>query len=276
MKPALLAAAALAAVAVPGLRIAHAGCGGGAAAAGGAAGGATGDWYLRAPGCESDSDVVGFRRCTRFAAWAKSLEHPQIILEAGALFRRFPSLLGSQLGSVTHGAESFTYRMIQPAGVRQFDTALLSSLRASVGLSRALYAGLEVDVGGVSRPDAASAEASTGVFGSPDVQPGHGLIVDSLGVAGVRAATGFGALGVEFAGGLRAVSYGFHSSYHDCQQATGVNALAGVAEARARGELWLSPWLTAGAMLGTSVLERNAWMGGLYLGIHSRAFGGDR
>jgi hypothetical protein len=277
MKPALLAAAALAALAAPDGRLAHAGCGGGAA--GGAGGGAGGDsWYLRATdGCDRDSDVVGFRRCSRFAAWAKSLEIPQIILEGGALVRRFPSLLGSQVGSVSHGAESFSYRMVQPAGVRRVDTALQASLRASVGLSRAVYAGLEVDLGRVRQPDDASAEmASTGVFGSPDLQPGHGLLVDSLGVVGVRAATGFGSLGVELAGGLRAVSYSFHSSYHDCQQATSINALGGVAEARARGELWLTPWLTAGATLGTSVLERNAWMGGLYLGVHSRAFGGDR
>lgn len=281
MKPALFAAAALAALAAPDGQIAHAGCGGGAAggAGAGAAGGAAGDsWYLRATdACEHDSDVVGFRRCSRFAAWAKGLEIPQIILEGGALVRRFPSLLGSQVGSVTHGAESFSYRMVQPAGVRGDDTALQTSLRASVGLSRAVYAGLEVGLGRVRQPDTASAEmASTGVFGSPDLQPGRGLLVDSLGVVGVRAATGFGALGVELAGGLRAVSYSFHSSYHDCHQSTSINALAGVAEARARGELWLTPWLTAGATLGTSVLERNAWMGGLYLGIHSRSFGGDR
>lgn len=273
MKPALLAAAALAALAAPDGRIAQAGCGGGAAGA--AAGAAGGSWHLHA-GCSDDSDVVGFRRCTRFAAWAKSLEYPQIIIEGGALVRRFPTLLGSQIGSVTHGAESFTYRVVQPANIRRFDTALLSSLRASIGLSRAVYAGLEVDLGGVTQPGASAEMASTGVFGSPDLRPGHGLLVDSLGIAGVRAGTGFGALGLELAGGLRAVSYSFHSSYHDCRQATSVGALAAVAEARARGELWLTPWLTAGAMLGTSVLERNAWMGGVYLGVHSRAFGGDR
>src|SRR6185369_17302447 len=131
----------------------------------------------------------------------------------------------------------------------------------SVGLSRAVYSGLEVDLGGITRPSTTSTEVtSAGMFGTPDVQPGHGLLVDSLGIAGVRAANGFGALGVELAGGLRAVSYGFDSRYHDCQHATSINALAAVAEARARGELWLSPWLTAGATLGTSVLERNAWM----------------
>jgi hypothetical protein len=278
MKPALLAAAALAALAAPDGRIAYAGCAGGGAGGGtgGGASGGVGSWYLHGA-CANDSDVVGLRRCTRFAAWAKGLEVPQLIIEGGALVRRFPSLLGGQTGSVTHGVESFRYRMIQPAGARRFDSALLSSLRASVGLSRAVYAGLEVDLGRVRPPDAATAEmASAGVFGSPDLQPGHGLLVDSLGVVGVRAATGFGSVGVELAGGLRAVSYRFHSSYHDCQESTSIDALAAVAEARARGELWLTPWLTAGVTLGTSVLERNAWMGGLYLGVHSRAFGGDR
>jgi len=277
MKPALLAAAALAALTAPDGGIAHAGCAG-SGAAGGAAGasGGAGSWYLHGA-CRNDSEVVGLRRCTRFAAWAKALEVPQIIIEAGAVVRRFPSLLGSQTGSVTHGAESFRFRMVQPAGVRRFDTALLSSLRASVGLSRAVYAGLEVDLGSVRPPDAATAEmSSSGVFGSPDLQPGHGLLVDSLGVVGVRAATGFGSLGVELAGGLRAISYNFHSSYHDCHESTSIAALAAVAEARARGELWLTPWLTAGVALGTSVLERNAWMGGVYLGVRSRAFGGDR
>jgi hypothetical protein len=101
-------------------------------------------------------------------------------------------------------------------------------------------------------------------------------VVSSLGVVGVHGATGAGGVGVELAGGVSAVSYSFHSSYHDCEQATSVTAYAPVAEARARGELWLSPWLTAGVTVGASVLERGAWIGGLYLGVHSRAFGGER
>jgi len=279
MKPAVLAAAALAALAAPAGRIAHAGCAGGGGSGGGSGGG-LGDrtWYLHASGaCEDTSDVVGLRRCTRFAAWGKNLEYPHLLIEGGALVRRFPSLLGHQTGSVTHGVESFAYRVVQPAGVRRLDTAVLSSLRGSVGLSRAVYGAIEVDLGGVTRPGTAATEmTSTGVFGSPDLQQGHGVLVDSLGVVGLHAAVGFGGVGVELAGGLRAVSYSFHSSYHDCRQLTSVTALAAVGEARARGELWLGPWLTAGIAIGTSVLERNAWMGGVYLGVHSRAFGGDR
>ena len=72
------------------------------------------------------------------------------------------------------------------------------------------------------------------------------------------------------------MSYSFQSSYHGCEQSTGITALGAVAEARVRGELWLGPWLTAGVTVGASVLERNSWMGGVYLGVHTRAFGGDR
>jgi hypothetical protein len=273
MKPAILAAAALAALAAPDGRLAYAGCSG----VGGAGGVGGGSGTLRAmDGCDHDSAVVGLRHCRRFAAWGKSLEAPQVILEAGALVRRFPSLLGGQVGSVAHGVESFTYHTIQPASVRRFDTAVLSSLRATVGLTHVLYGGLELDLGSVFPREASAEMTSTGVFGSPDLQPRHGLAADALGVAGVRVGTGFGALGVELAGGVRSVAYAFRSNYHDCWQSTSVSALAAVAEARVRGELWLTPWLTAGVAVGTSVLERSAWMGGLYLGVHSHAFGGDR
>jgi hypothetical protein len=117
---------------------------------------------------------------------------------------------------------------------------------------------------------------STGAFGSPSLSQDRGLIVDTLGVVGLHGATGFGGLGVELAGGLRAISYSFQSNYHNCEQGTSITALAAAAEARARGELWLGPWLTAGVVIGTSVLERGTWMGGLYLGLHTRAFGGER
>lgn len=72
------------------------------------------------------------------------------------------------------------------------------------------------------------------------------------------------------------MSYSFQSNYLACEQATSITAFAAIVEARARGELWLSPWLTAGVTLGTSVIEQRAWMGGLYLGVHTRAFGGER
>jgi hypothetical protein len=35
-------------------------------------------------------------------------------------------------------------------------------------------------------------------------------------------------------------------------------------------------WFTFGAAVGANVLERGDWLAGLYLGLHSRAYGGTR
>ena len=278
----LAIAAAAIIVAVP--RLVRAGCHGGSGGSGGSGGGGGGGdhggyshgaWYTVA--CEDTTDVVGLRHCSKFGAWSSNLRAPVIVIEAGAMLRQFPTLLDSQAGSVSHGVESFAYRVSQPTVRRALDTAVLSTMRISTALPRGLYTGLEVDLGGLTQTGQVGMEMmSTGVFGSPSLTQDRGFIVDTLGVVGARGTTGFGGLGVELAGGLRAVSYSFHSSYHGCEESTSVRALAPAAEARARGELWLGPWLTAGVMVGASILERSNWVGGLYLGVHSRAFGGVR
>jgi hypothetical protein len=290
MKRLLIAAAALAPVVRPYLAEAgscHGGSSGGGSSSGSGHSG-SGDAYYH-PGlyqnarvapqapCEDASDVVGYRRCTKFGAWAKNLRIPHIVIEGGAVVRQFGSLLGSQTGSVIHGNESFAYRVLAQPQSRQLDTAVLSTLRAGIGLPHGFYTAVEVDLGALAQPGRASTEMMTsGSFGSPELQQQRGFVVDSVGTIGVHGATHAGGLGVELAGGLRAVSYSFHSSYHDCEGTTRIRAFAPIAEARVRGELWLSPWLTAGVIAGTSVIEQHSWMGGVYLGVHTRSFGGDR
>jgi len=227
--------------------------------------------------CEDASDVIGFRRCTKFGAWGKNLRIPRVVFEGGVVVRQFGSLLDRQTGSVIHGNEAFAYRVLAPPRSRPLDTAVLSTLRAGVGLPHGLYTAVEVDLGGLTQPGRATTEMmSTGSFGNPELQQGRGFVVDSLGTIGVHGVTRAGGLGAELSGGLRAVSYSFQSNYHLCEQATSITAFAPIAEARVRGELWLSPWLTAGAAVGTSVLEKHSWMGAVYLGVHTRAFGGER
>lgn len=232
---------------------------------------------VRETSCEDASDVIGYRRCTKFGAWAKNLRIPHVMIEGGVVVRQFGSLLDRQTGSVIHGNESFAYRVLAPAQGRPLDTAVLSTLRAGVGLPHGLYTAVEVDLGGLTQPGHASTEMmSTGSFGSPDLQQERGFVVDSIATIGVHGATHAGGLGAELSGGLRAVSYSFQSNYHACEQATSITAFAPIAEARVRGELWISPWLTAGAIVGTSVIEQHSWMGGVYLGVHTRSFGGGR
>lgn len=297
MKRLLIAALALAPVVRPDVAAASSCHGGGGSSSGGggssSGGGSSGNntgavpYYgsglyrtievVREPSCEDESDIIGYRRCTKFGAWAKDLRIPHVVIEGGAIVRQFGSLLDRQTGSVIHGNESFAYRVLaQPQG-RPLDTAVLSTLRAGVGLSHGLYTAVEVDLGGLTQPGRAATEMmTTGSFGSPDLQQERGFVVDSTATIGVHGATHAGGIGAELSGGLRAVSYSFQSNYHDCQQATSITVFAPIAEARVRGELWISPWLTAGATVGTSVLEQHSWMGGVYVGVHTRSFGGER
>jgi hypothetical protein len=275
---AIVAAALLVTLGAP--RAAEAGsCGGGGGGGSRGGGGHSGGGSTHighAPDCEDTSDVVGYRHCRKFGTWGLSQRSPRFFFDAGILVRRFDSLLGNQSGTVAHGAESFTYRVLAPTGGRPLDTAVLSTMRVGAGLPHGLYTALEVDLGGLAQPGRAATEMSTGELGTPSFRQHRGLIVDSLGAVGVHGSTHGGMLGLELAGGMRAVFYAFHSSYLGCEQGTSVSAYAPIAEARVRGELWLSPWLTGGVTAGTSVLESGTWMGGIYLGVHTRAFDGQR
>jgi len=275
----LVVLAVLAIVPAGQARHAVAGACGGGGGHGSKGSGGHGGGGARHDACADTSDVVGYRTCTGFGAWGSDLKLPPVSFEAGAIVRRFGSLLDGQTGHFAHGGESFAYRVIEPpqGRGRLFDTAVLSTVRAGVSLPYGLYTALEVDFGGLAQPGHAETEMmSTGVFGSPDVSQRRGFVLDSLATVGAHGALHAGGLGVELSGGMRAVSYGFRSDYHDCQQSMSIWAYGAIAEARARGELWLSPWLTAGVTVGTSVLEKNTWMGGLYVGVHTRAFGGER
>lgn len=238
----------------------------------------TSDAYVAAaPPCEDESDVVGYRQCKKFGTWATNPRTPHLMIEGGLAVRQFGSLLGSQTGNILHGNEAFSYRVVTPTQSRPVDTAVFSTIRGGVALSHGLYTALEVDLGALAQPGSAETEMmSTGLRGTPDLEQRRGFVVDSLATLGIRGASHAGGLGVELAGGVRTVSYSFHSSYLSCEQDTSVRAYGAIAEARARGELWVNPWLTAGVTVGTSLLERNTWMGGVYLGVHTRAFGGDR
>ena len=239
------------------------------------------------PPCHDDTDVLGYRQCAPFAAWSANPRTPPIFIETGVIMRRFSSLLDGQISNVSHGDQILTSS--RPTSFRAtsgrspgggtagstFDTAVLSTVRVGASLSHGLFTALEVDLGGITREGATSAEAiAAGAVGAPDLKQEGGVIVDSLATVGVRGTSSFGSLGVELAGGVRTVSYSFDSQFATFSQSSTITAVAAVAEARVRGELWLGPWVSAGVEVGTSVLEKDAWMGGVYLGVHTRAFSG--
>jgi len=229
-------------------------------------------------GCIDDTDVVGFRRCTGYGAWASNMRFPRMFIELGSNVRQYSAGLGTQSGTVEHGVESFTYRVSMPTtSDTARDVAVTSALRVGFGLPHHFYTGGELELGGLVAPATATTEmTSTGSFGAPNLTQSGGLVIGGLGIAGVRGTTGIGAFALEAAGGVRNTSYNFRSSYHLCEDTTSVSETRAVVEARARAELWLGPWFTAGATLGANVLSRGDWLAGIYLGLHSRAYGGTR
>jgi hypothetical protein len=233
--------------------------------------------YTQSTGCIDDTDVHGFRRCTKFGAWATNMRIPKLFVEVGSAVRQFDSGLATQSGAIAHGAESFSYRVVMPTSEPARDVAMVSTLRLGFGVPRGFYSGLEFELGGLVAPASASAEmTTTGTFGSPEVRQSGGLVLGFTGIGGYRASGQRGSIAIEGAGGVRSVRYHFDSYYHNCESTTTIAATRGVVEARARGELWLSPWITAGATLGANVLDRQDWMAGVFVGFHSRAFAGTR
>lgn len=230
------------------------------------------DTASAASACVDDTDVVGYRRCKEFGAWS-SRGRP-LFFELGTSVRQFGSLLGGRIGHVSHDEESFAFRAVTEEAAPQ-DIAVTTAVRFGVGLPHGVYAGAEVEMGALVAPAAARAETMTGPIG-PYVQQGRGFVAGGFAVLGVRGDTRHGSLAVEGAAGGRGVAYEFDSGYGDCAETTAITAGRGVVEARARGELFLHPYITAGATVGTNVLARGEWMGGLYLGFHTRAFGGRR
>jgi len=78
----------------------------------------------------------------------------------------------------------------------------------------------------------------------------------------------------ELAAGGRVVDYGFVSSYHDCLEQVWIERGGGIAEARVRAEHWVGARGSIGATIGTSFVDSGAWSAGVFLRMHSRAFGG--
>lgn len=297
-RPLLLALAALAAVSLTRAEAALAGsssCGGGGSDSGSGSGSDSGGsgWSSSdyssgsssssdsssTPACVDETDIVGYRRCTKFGSWS-TWHMPLFFLELGSAARTFASPLGATTGHVTHDAESFTYRVMgkPPAAATRPEAALVMTARLGFGLSHGLYFAAEGELGGLTRTSAASrAEmTSTGTFGAPSITYTSSLVAGAHAVAGIQGAVGPGSLGAEMVGGVRSITHDYESRYLACVTTTSHTAAMPVLEARARASFWLTPFVNVGATAGASLIDRGAWVGGLNLGFVTQAYGGQR
>ena len=275
------------------------GSGGGGSSSGGSGGGWSSHWRSSdsssdssgessQSGCTDSTDVVGYRHCTRFGSWARQ-RGPLAFLEVGTAVRTFVSPLGESTGTISHDAETFTYRAIgtpsrtrdpsspsPPSSSSSSDSAVLLTIRAGVGLSHGFYVAAEGELGGLVRNSSRVEMTSTGTFGAPTIEATGGSVIGGLAIAGVRGEVGSGSLGVEVAAGGRSIMYTYESHYLACQTGDIKYAGSSVFEARVRATHWVSPFVNVGATAGASVIDRGSWVLGLHVGIVSRAYGDQR
>ncbi len=135
------------------------------------------------------------------------------------------------------------------------DTAIATQLRLLMSMRHGFYVGFEGEAGQVT-----------------GTQPQDGARTAEYGYAallGVMERSHGVGIGFELAAGGRSydtVPMEFTPTKSD-------TATVGVVEARVRGELALSPALSLGAMVGSSVIDHGDWTAGAYLSLHTRAFG---
>ncbi|HEY5933425.1 MAG TPA: hypothetical protein VIU61_02245 [Kofleriaceae bacterium] len=215
-----------------------------------------------------EHDVHGYSECKEFGAW--STRKAAVNVELGTAVRTFASPLGERHGTIMHEQESFSYRV---AGSERPDTAVVGRLRATVGWRHGLYAGVESEVGALTKNNAAAEMTSEGMLGTPDIRQTSAITYGGLAVAGIGKRLGPVEVGAESAAGFRALAYHYSSAYLACETSTSITAVMPVLEARARGSVWVTPFVSVGATYGKSLVDVGS-VGGLYMQWSTRAFGG--
>ena len=225
--------------------------------------------------CHDTSDVVGYRQCTKYGAWGKTMKMPLVIFELGLSMQRFDNPLRDGHGTFNHEGEDFAYRVVTPpSGAATPDSAmaLVTNLRVGVGSRMGLYTAGEIEIGGLVKDPARMEMTSSGMYGSPELETSSSVAFGGLAVVGYQLGSRNLLLGAELAGGFRAVSYQYHSQYLSCEQTSSILTGRGVLEARARASLFVTPVISVGAQAGTSLVDERDWSAGVFLGGYTRSF----
>jgi hypothetical protein len=124
-------------------------------------------------------------------------------------------------------------------------SAITGSVQFTMQAYRFLYLGGEVEAGRLANHEGSN-------FGA------------LYGVAGAETSGRYGSLSVEMIAGRRWLRYELGA------EDEGSFAL----EPRLRGQLWLSPQVTLGGLVGANAAPgANGWMAGVYFGVYSNLFG---
>jgi hypothetical protein len=125
--------------------------------------------------------------------------------------------------------------------------------RVTVAIARRVYLGFEAEFGDL---------------GVRESEPGtRHLVAGGVGLAGLQGGIG------------SACSASRSRAAGTCSTPTAIPAAAASpACSRRAGDstCGFGPWVTIGGTLGTSLIDRGAWLAGISFGVHSQSFGGYR
>ncbi|MGE3542743.1 MAG: hypothetical protein AB7L28_02390 [Kofleriaceae bacterium] len=142
-----------------------------------------------------------------------------------------------------------------------------------MGLPRGFYVAAELDAGTLTSSHVTAEMTSSGLRGTPELSPSGIVVLGGAAVAGARTDLGRLVLGIEAAGGARALAYSYDSTYHACETTTSITDVVPTLEGRVRAAVWATPFISIGATAGKSILDES-WIGGVFVGGTTRAFGG--
>ncbi len=204
--------------------------------------------------CELHSDAVGHRRCAAhgpWGVWGAALEAPYVFVGVGVNLRTLPRAPSAR-PATTPGVAARAVASPTPTPTStEGDTSLGYMMRIGFNVARPLYLGFEAEIGPT---DVGEAPAGRRALGA-----------GMLGIAGLHGGSRLLVLSAELAGGGRVVETAGSIDLEN----------EAVAEARARVDVWLTPWVTLGGAIGASQLHRGEWFTGLYLGVHTHSFAGN-
>lgn len=220
------------------------------------------------PACVDGTTVVGYRTCAPYGAWSTTARLPRVSFEIGPWSSMIDLKDLAVEGSVMHSdGTSYAYRIVGSELGGQADVVGVRS--RLLGHRGASYLGLEGGVGGV----VTQAMDRRTPMADVELESRTAAVATGGVVAGGRVFVGRLSVGGEVMAGVRAVSVTSTSTHGACIVDDVQWSGAPTIEVRARGELWLTPWLTAGGYLGRDALGGQT-SAGLDLGFHLRAFDG--
>jgi hypothetical protein len=200
--------------------------------------------------CVNSTSIIGRAECTRFGTWDRSVL-ARMRLSMG-LIGGTTSVAGMEFdGQVEHQQVHKYHYPTQSvrSGPAQANLAGME-LQASGFVSDHWHVGVHTSFG------IGGSDAQERQFGELSIAPGMVVQLSAAGTIGASIPAGSWILRSDALIGVRATNMSFTSRHGDCVKFTSAWNNELMIEPRVGIERWLNPWLSAGVMVGSDLLQQ--------------------